>query len=248
MWDSTPFFIGEWGPSTAFCDTAHAFCVSLQPYCSFRAQTPNDLSKRISFHPRHLSTSIFPMTLKTPANSYTVTLCCLLFLLLVPGTASSAKVYKWVDKNGQVHFGQTPPNAESNEYDVRFAKEKAPPPAPVKPENNQGANSAQGDASPQGKTKPEKKLTPQEKLAAIEKARAEQAKKAQEEVQRKAAKMEKCKQAQSNMRNVSQGGRIYDVDESGERHYWDDKKRAEKKKQAQEYIEKFCEYQSRGPW
>ena len=190
----------------------------------------------ITFQHRHLSTSISLMISRKPVTVFSLALVC---LMLLPGTALSGKVYKWVDKNGQVHFGQTPPSAENAEYDVRFAKEKAPPPAPKQSDSKQPGTASPVNAA-EDKTKPKKKLTPQEQLAAIEKARAEQAKKAKEEVKRKAAKAEKCKKAQSNMRNVTKGGRIYDVDESGERRYWDDNMRAEKKKQAQEYIDKYC--------
>jgi hypothetical protein len=42
------------------------------------------------------------------------------FLALAP--AAIADVYKWVDSNGSVHYGDTPPaNARSRSVDLRFA-------------------------------------------------------------------------------------------------------------------------------
>lgn len=175
-----------------------------------------------------------PSLIAAPNLAY----CLLLALLLLPTLALSAKVYKWVDKDGQIHFSQTPPTADSNEYSVQFAKEKSPPPPVDNPAktDNATAPDPKAAATP-AETIPQ---SPQEKLAAMEKARAEQAKKDQEAAALTAEKQENCKKAQANLRNAEKGGRVYDVDEKGERRYWDDTIRAQKKAEATSVIEKYC--------
>ena len=162
----------------------------------------------------------------------------ILLSFIVASNAQAGKVYRWVDKSGKTHFSQTPPSADTREYDVRFAKEKSLP-EPVKDIKNTGKD---GDtkAKDEKAEKKEAAKTPQQRLAEIEKARAEQAKIATEKAKQRDERLKKCKQAQSNMRNIEQGGRIYDVDKDGNRLYWDDSKRASKKTETQELVEKFC--------
>jgi len=161
----------------------------------------------------------------------------LLLGLVVAINAHAAKVYRWVDKHGKTHFSQTPPNGEIREYDVRFAKEKSLSPAKLDPKAEKEA----AEAKTKENGKKEKPMTPQERLAAIEKARAEQSKVATEKAKKRDERIAKCKKAQANMRNVEQAGRVYDVNKDGEREYWDENKRAEKKALAQESIDKFCD-------
>jgi len=161
------------------------------------------------------------------------------FSCIVSQDVHAATVYRWVDKHGKTHFSQTPPNGETREYDVRFAKEK-PKSEPVASKDAKDGKA--GESADNGKDKDkDKPKTPQERLAEIEKARAEQSKIATEKAKQRDERTQKCQKAQENMRNIDQGGRIYDVNKSGEREYWDDSKRAEKKALAQEHIDKYCD-------
>lgn len=57
---------------------------------------------------------------------------CLLLALALAATGLQAKVYKWVDDQGQVHYGAQPPAREqAQEMKVRSA-----PPAPQAAEND----------------------------------------------------------------------------------------------------------------
>jgi len=158
--------------------------------------------------------------------------------LIVCAELQAATVYRWVDKNGKTHFSQTPPNADTREYSVRFAKEKVSAEEIAKKDQQSAKDAEDADAAKNGNK--EKALTPQQRLADIEKARMEQSKVATEKAKERDERIKKCQKAQSNMRNIEQGGRIYDVNKDGEREYWDDSKREEKKTETQDLIDKFC--------
>lgn len=175
---------------------------------------------KYTFHSRFITAVLFTITAS---------------LLLTCSTAIAGKVYKWVDKNGKTHFSQTPPHAEVREYDVRFAAVK---PAPLKEQDHAAKPKDDKKAESEKKERPK---TPQERLAEIEKARAEQAKVAMEKAKVRDERIKKCQKAQANMRNVTQGGRIYEVQKNGEREYWDDQKRNDRKEEAQKMIDKYCE-------
>jgi len=153
--------------------------------------------------------------------------------------AQAGKIYRWVDKHGKTHFSQTPPNGDMNEYDVRFAKEKSQS-EPVAEAKTKGDSEAKKGEKDNKNEKSKQQMTPQQRLAEIEKARADQAKVATEAAKKRDEMIKKCQKAQSSMRNIDQGGRIYDINDKGEREYWDDSKRVEKKAQAQELIDKYC--------
>lgn len=54
-------------------------------------------------------------------------LCLLAGLLFFTVAAADTKVYRWVDRNGQVHFGQIPPT--SGPYETLTTESSDPPPA-----------------------------------------------------------------------------------------------------------------------
>ena len=68
-----------------------------------------------------------------------------------------------------------------------------------------------------------------------EQATKEDAAKKQEEAQKK-----NCQIAMKRMATISAGGRIYEVDEKGERVYWDDNTRKAKMAEAQKDVDKWC--------
>ena len=85
-------------------------------------------------------------------------LCCGTFLsaLTAAGPAQAAKVYRWVDENGQVHYSESlPPNYQDKGYDVlnqqgRIVEEdqkltpEPPPPVPDKEEPQELPRDASG--------------------------------------------------------------------------------------------------------
>lgn len=143
-----------------------------------------------------------------------------LFLLLVMlGSPALAEIYKWVDKNGEVHYGQIPPN-----------------------ENAQQMNTVpSGQASDSKKQDSVSRLNRQAKeLEKDQEMAKEHQKKLAEEEKRKKIKNENCQRAQTSYNTINEGGRMYQVDPSGERHYWSDKERATKLATAKDAVEEWC--------
>jgi hypothetical protein len=148
-----------------------------------------------------------------------VTTLITLALLLTSGLAAAAKVYKWSDEDGSIHYSQEPPAEKAEEINVKSTQPVSTIPNRKPPEP--ASNRDNGE-----KTDKESKDTAA-KNAEIEKQN--------EEIRKK-----NCKLANQQFMTINQGGRMYEVDEKGERHYWDDATRAAKLTEAQKSIEQWC--------
>ena len=138
----------------------------------------------------------------------------LIFGLALAGTAGAQ--YKWVDKNGKVQYGDTPPPGV-NASTVR-------PPSP----------GAAADKAP---------LTNAEKDADFRKRQmdgdAERQKQAQSEQEAK-VKRENGAQAKEAVRTLEAGGRVARVDEKGERYFLDDAQIAQEAARARQAAQQWC--------
>lgn len=57
-----------------------------------------------------------------------ITLFCLMLVLIIVSGQATAKVYKWVDKNGGIHYSQhPPPNGPAEEIEKNYAREASDP-------------------------------------------------------------------------------------------------------------------------
>ena len=134
--------------------------------------------------------------------------------LLVAGTAAGQ--YKWVDKNGKVQYGDTPPPG------VNASTLRPPPPG------------AGADKAP---------LTNAEKDADFRKRQADgdpdRQKQAQSEQEAK-VKRENCAQAKEAVRTLEAGGRLARVDEKGERYFLDDAQIAQETARARQAAQQWC--------
>ena len=144
-----------------------------------------------------------------------------LILLLCINTHSLAEIYKWVDENGNVHFGQIPPDEDAQQIGSKSDRQ------------GQSSTSSTSDSATRINQQAEELEKDQQKAK-------EQQKKVAEEEKRQAIIKENCKRAQTNYNTISQGGRMYEVDPSGERHYWSDSERAAKLSNAKEAVDKWC--------
>lgn len=155
-------------------------------------------------------------------------------ILLVNSTSQvSAAVYKWTDKEGNVHFSQKPQDADSAQktYDLQYKSEQGK----SYPDSGDKKPAEKGQKSPDAAD-----MTPEERVAALEKSEQEAAKKAEEATKVAADKKANCEKAQKRMAIANQGGRVYEVDKNGERAYWDDSTRKAKQAEAQGFVDTFC--------
>ncbi|HZV61536.1 MAG TPA: DUF4124 domain-containing protein [Methylophilaceae bacterium] len=158
-----------------------------------------------------------------------------LSLALMLFTANSnAEIYKWKDKNGVVRYSDVPPPSNIPHQSIGKKTTKAPPaqdaaPAPVIEGAPQPAPDAQ--QTPE-EVSPDAEVQRQEAEAAKKKAEAAEAEQQQ--------KQENCATARANLANFQQGGRVYKMNEQGEREYLGDAELGKGLADAQAEVDKYC--------
>ncbi len=153
---------------------------------------------------------------------------------------ASAEIYKWKDKNGVVRYTDTPP--PQGVKPLSTIKKSAPQPAPV-PVTNPAPpiEITNPQATENGKTGLKKEaMTPalmEEKRKELE--QIEKNNKAEKETLAKDKQL-RCSAARANYQSYSQGGRIYRMNEKGEREYLGDQDLSQGAIQAQAEIHQYC--------
>lgn len=162
-------------------------------------------------------------------------------IALAQPMVANAEIYKWKDSNGVTRYSDTPPKAGVNVDTMgKTGKDKAA--RPVAPEGSSPVRET-GAAKPKRFKEPEfeKKTDASEKAASI-KAKNEEIEKKNKlaEAERAELNVRNCKAAKANYQSFAQGGRIYKMNENGERVYMDDAGLESGKAQAQSEIDKYC--------
>ena len=144
-------------------------------------------------------------------------------LLLALPLLASAEIYKWKDKNGVMRYTDTQPpsNVKLESIDGKRANKPSTqlPLAPVVKTDV----AATGKRDVKAKDYAEKAENAEEAAAKLRQKNAESEKnnKKEKEAQDKLSE-ENCKAAKSNLASYNQGGRIYKMNEKGEREYLND--------------------------
>lgn len=153
--------------------------------------------------------------------------------LLLTALPVQAEIYKWVDKDGTVKYTDTPP--PNGAKTLSTIKKKAASPAPVVAPDGAITNPVQpqvtggdGAASEQDLAKKKREIEEIEKKN-----------KAEKEAQAKQKQLN-CSAAKANYQSYSQGGRVYRMNEKGEREYLDDKGLSEGAAKAQRDMQEYC--------
>ena len=153
----------------------------------------------------------------------------LLVALAAFAAAAYAQQYKWVDRNGRVQYGDTPPPG----VNARPLRGSTRPPAPA-PAAEEAAGEAAAKKGPP---------TMAERDAAFRKRREEAAKAAQTQAKaEQEAKMRKenCERAQASARLLESGQRVTHTDANGERRFLDDAEIAQETARARQTIKEWC--------
>ncbi|MGH8397265.1 MAG: DUF4124 domain-containing protein [Gammaproteobacteria bacterium] len=142
---------------------------------------------------------------------FTILLCAVMV------TAFADQVYRWVDKDGNVHYSQTPPASTTvHANSVNFS---APAPDPVGQQNAQN-------------------------LVRQMQAQNKQAEDAQQqaaaEAQQQAQQQQRCNQLQAELHVMQQVNRVVTVDAKGNRTYLTDAQHEQQEQQLQDQINKEC--------
>jgi hypothetical protein len=144
--------------------------------------------------------------------------------------AASAQAYKWVDKDGKVRYGDTPPPGVKATPLKLPSGPKPPPPPP-------SADAAKKDAPAK---KDEKPLTPEQAFQKRQKERQEADEKAQKERAAAEENRQQCEIAQANLRTVQSGQRMSTTNAAGERIFMDDEARERALQNAQKAVSEWC--------
>lgn len=156
-------------------------------------------------------------------------------VLALASATSHAEIYKWKDKNGVVRYSDIPP--PSNVPHESLGKKANKTPAAVE---TPSASELEGAPVPEPgiqqvpeEVAPDADLQRQEEEAARKRAEAADAEQQQ--------KQENCSTARANLANFQQGGRVYKMNEQGEREYLGDAELAEGLANAQSEVDKYCQ-------
>jgi hypothetical protein len=136
--------------------------------------------------------------------------------------AAAAQAYKWVDADGKVRYGDTPPPGVK-------ATPLRPPPGPI---------SSPAPASPDAKK--DKPLSPEAAFRKRQMERDEAEQKAAKERDDAERKRSNCESAQSRLRLLQSGARVATVDAQGERVFISDEERARDLERTQKAVTEAC--------
>ena len=166
--------------------------------------------------------------------------CVVCAALLAMPMLANAEVYKWKDKNGAVRYSDTPPPSNvklepmgrKNVTKPTGREALAPVPAavstPASPATVKAATGKEGG---------------EDEAAKLRQKNAEVEKRNKEEKEKQAKlKEENCKAAKANHQSYAQGGRVYKMNEKGEREYMSDKDLKEGAEKTQNEIDEYCNW------
>jgi hypothetical protein len=143
----------------------------------------------------------------------------ILILAIAFTAAASAQEYKWVDKDGRVVYGDTPPPG----VQATPLKRAATPPSPSPAAKKDGKGPS-----------PEAAFRKRQEDAQRERDKQTQA---EQEAQ---ATRENCTRAQDALRTLESGQRIARTDAKGERYYLEDAQIAQERERAQRDVKQWC--------
>lgn len=132
-------------------------------------------------------------------------------------SAGADQVYRWVDKDGHVHYSQTPP--ASTGVNAQTLNITPPPPDPTTLQNDQ---------------KLAKQIQDRDKKAQDAQKTDEQVKQEQEQRQKE------CDYLQQRLQVLLNSARAATVDAQGNRSYISDDDRAKQEQQLRDQINKTC--------
>ena len=147
----------------------------------------------------------------------------MVFLLLLGWTslASASGVYKWVDEQGRVHYGERPPaRMQAQEMQI-----KSPAPGDEAPVEDEA-------------TRRDKE---QRLLRAFDEERAQKKEQQQKSREEQARRERNCMLARDRLRRYQSAGSLYNLDKQGERRTLSDAERSASEQRAQQDVARWCD-------
>ena len=157
-------------------------------------------------------------TLMSTMTTAVKTAGILLLASFMMATAAAAEIYKWVDAEGNVQYGDRPSGADS-EVQLQIASR------PTDPERIQAQTTA----------RLEQQASAREAAAAVPQGPSE------EELRAEAAeRAEKCTMYRARLEKFVQSRRLYREDANGERVYLDEAETQAARENVQHQVEEYC--------
>ena len=154
-------------------------------------------------------------------NSQFVYLFFILISTFMLNAANAAPVYKWVDEDGQVHYGSKPKSKSAKEVEIKnryIDSGNTPPPL-----------------SAQERVDNQKKFI--DAMDAENKSVSDEKRKKREQEERKVAR---CNAARDQLKRREAASALYDLDEKGDRILLNKKQYEIAMAQARARVEKWC--------
>ena len=152
--------------------------------------------------------NIYTMTNKILITSFFAASLCLFFQ-----TPSYAGIYKWVDQDGQIHYGDQPNKPDAEKFILRHNTTTTPRAIKTDKEADEEKKTETATAEP---TEPVEK-----KIPAAEKRKL-------------------CNEAKSDVTAISSRGRMREVNAKGEYVYLSEKQRQQRISTAKKKQNKYC--------
>ena len=143
--------------------------------------------------------------------------CLLLSTGLLPSVSHATGVYKWVDDQGQVHYGERPEGQEAEKMTIR-TNETTKPRKIASDEDKDGdqAEAADGEGQAEQEAAPKKPTIPP------------------------AEKRRLCNEAKTDIANISSRGRMREIDAQGNYRYLSEQERQQRLSAARSKQAKYC--------
>ncbi|MDR2882126.1 MAG: DUF4124 domain-containing protein [Azoarcus sp.] len=157
---------------------------------------------------------------------------------------ASAEIYKWKDKDGKVHFSDTPPPSQPG-VKAQQPKRTPPPVMVLEPEPDEDAE--EGAAEPKDTATPAPAQSQQtqaeqrdEEFRKRRAAAAEARQKAEKDAAAAEERKQNCQRARAQHATLSSGQRVALPTETGGHKYLNDEERAAEIARAKGLMETFC--------
>jgi len=147
-----------------------------------------------------------------------VTLLCLCLL----ANESVAEIYKWVDDNGRVHYGDAPKNKKAKKFHYK--------PSTIGTSKHPGAG-----LSDQQRREKQKKLLDSYEVDRRNKEAQQAADKKQREKRKKY-----CNEAKMDLHATQEANLLYNYDENGKRYFYNEAQRKEVITKKKKLVKKWC--------
>jgi len=161
----------------------------------------------------------------------------LLIVACVMAATALAQTYKWVDKDGKIRYGDTPPPGVN-------AKTLSTPRGGGSPAVEPAANDTTAGKNAPAKGARKGPLTPAEQEMEFRR-RAKEAKenaaKAEKDKQEADARKQNCQDSRESLRALESGQRIARTDAQGERYVLDEAQTAQEAARARQAVSQWCQ-------